>query len=456
MVASDTNTVIDDKVPIPKTCIDLTIIKKFTKFTQGKQKKKPIKKYMIELLYINKQNLCYMVKLSQSKKYMYLAIKPSYYNLEGYNLSFEPYLRARSPTQLSILLQCVKDYNYWVAIESELAGLIKQEVPLSKPIMDRVVPLYPYIIIDNWIELKNPMNIDKHGNILGFYSNELAYYFSPIRKPKALRTKQVACIPLLYHPDSINEAIFKDKKAVVDERCVDIDKALYKHHLYQLLVLEFMDLLNEERNNRIRILIIGAIKKQSKNWGSTLIQINTIIDKHYKGINHSKDDAMDDKRKLNQQIRLAVFQKNDKPQIINTIKSSTYNFDRITISRLKGMDLKKVINELHKISKKITHIESIEKIKNFKFPNIYVSCINYYKLNKAKRNKMPTDNIGYCKDRKLRITKSVLEEYIQLLAVDIIDPLKSKYMYSMIFAEKNLYYYKFIKRPTEKIKIIIQ
>lgn len=408
-------------------CIDLNTIVKFVEFSQTVKMRRS--RYAIELLYINKQNLCYNIKLS-SNNLIYIPIKPSFYKLKGYPLSFEPYLRNKFPTQFPSLMLFVKDYNRWVTEYNQHNNSLA------------IVP-YPSIDIQHWIELRSPKNL-KPGKIIGFHSNDLSYYFSPINKNKALRHQKTTSLPLLYDLDNVNINIFNDVNPIVDIRHHEIGKALYKHYLYQLLILEFMDLFNRERNNTIRNKIYKILDEHGKNLSKALTQIYSIIINYYN--NRNDNDQIDDCRKINQQIRLAVHQKQD---LTHGIKSSRYNFDWVTINKLQNMNIKKVITELHKIAKKITSIESIDRAKDFSFPNIYISCVNFYKL------KVNSGNIDYCRDKKLKITSTKLSEYLELLANDIIDPLKFKFMVNLTLIEKSVDYFKFIKRPNEIITISI-
>ena len=401
-------------------CIDLNTIKEFVKSGDSRSK------YVIELLYINKQNLCYMIKLIYHKKHLNIPVEHSFYRLEGYNLSFEPYLRNKNPTQFSVLLQFIEHYNKWVQshLKSEDLNIV-----------------YPTINIEYWVELRT--NFNKPGKIVGLISNDLTYHFAPLRKSKALKYKKTTFIPLLYNLDDVNLSIFNNIDPLLDDRCKKIGTSLYKNNLYQLFVLQFMDTFSREKNNILRkkiyhILEIGV------DLSKMIPKINSIIADYHEDDNNTSEDQ----QKITQQLRLSTHQKKD---LVKDLELSRYNFDRTTINKLKNMEHQEVIGELIRISKKIFAKESIlttANIKNFTFPNIYVSCINYYKLNKS----LPVD---YCRDRKLKISASKLKEYIELFAGDIVDPLKFKYMCGLVLMGRVVDYFKFIRRPTEKIKIII-
>ncbi len=408
-------------------CIDLNIVKKFITFTQEKYSKK----YTINLLYINKQNLCYTVRLIQNKQYLNIPIKPSPYKLEGYALSFKPYLRSIHPTTISTLITFIKEYNKWVNYE---LSSVRDEVNIT---------IYPNISIVNWIEYVP--SLGKSGVVIGLISNELSFYFSSITKVKATRIKKVKFIPLLYSLDKVNMAIFNNISPVLDRRCKEIGKSIYKNNLYQLFVLEFMTAFNKETNVKLRKEIYSIISKYSRDLGKIIQNIQEVISKYY---DKDSNEVVEDQRKIIQQLRLATFQK---VNLTNDIKTSHYNFDRITINKLIKMNHNDIVIELKKIAKKIISIKPISNSKNFLFPNIYVSCVNYYKL--AKQS--PREPISYCHNTKLIMEKTKLNEYIQLFAGDIIDPLKFKYIFGLIQMDNVVDYFKFVRRPTEVIKIIV-
>ena len=60
---------------------------------------------------------------------------------------------------------------------------------------------------------------------------------------------------------------------------------------------------------------------------------------------------------------------------------------------------------------------------------------------------------NHCKNNKLIIPKNKFDIYIDILASDILNPFKSKWILSSIFTEKNINFLKFIKRQYETIVI---
>jgi len=77
-------------------------------------------------------------------------------------------------------------------------------------------------------------------------------------------------------------------------------------------------------------------------------------------------------------------------------------------------------------------------MKNFKFSNILSEC----------------STEDYCHKRKLIISKKHFDKLIDILADDILNPLKDNILFNTIFIEKSINYFKFIKRPSELITFV--
>ncbi len=79
------------------------------------------------------------------------------------------------------------------------------------------------------------------------------------------------------------------------------------------------------------------------------------------------------------------------------------------------------------------------------FPNMLISCQN-----------RQSNEVVYCKQSKLLISAKKLDELIEILASDILNPFKQKWLFNVAFSEKVLSFFRFKRRPTEKITIEIQ
>ena len=103
------------------------------------------------------------------------------------------------------------------------------------------------------------------------------------------------------------------------------------------------------------------------------------------------------------------------------------------------MSEENLYKKLYKMSSKLVSIESPDKIKDIEFSNMFAACAE----SKPK----------YCRGRKLIISKGQLVDYLHIMTADILNPLKSKWIFSNLLVDKTVNFFKFIKRPFETITI---
>jgi hypothetical protein len=110
---------------------------------------------------------------------------------------------------------------------------------------------------------------------------------------------------------------------------------------------------------------------------------------------------------------------------------------------------KQIISELEILSKRIVNVVRETEIKNTlkkgkDFENMLISCQD------------TTNPTIYCKKKKLIITKDKLNELLEIMASDILNPYKSKWLFNMFFSNNIINYFRFIYRPAEHINITIE
>jgi hypothetical protein len=93
--------------------------------------------------------------------------------------------------------------------------------------------------------------------------------------------------------------------------------------------------------------------------------------------------------------------------------------------------------ELYKLASSFT---KIGKPKITKFQNMFTACdIN--------------DSSSYCSGSKLIIEKKRLTDIIDILANEIADPAKWKWLFNNVFINRTVSFFKFIRRKNESITI---
>jgi hypothetical protein len=383
-----------------KNNIDLTVLKDF-----AKDNNITINKY-----YINYNNLCYGIVLSYKNKDIYMPVYESHYPLQkNINLVFTPY-NGEYSANIELLDNIFKIFNKWnekISIQNKLEG----------------INIYPNLEIQHWLKVQN--------DIIGLSINNINYFIKSISEKEAIKYKNKPVQILLYHPYKINQLINMVKngniKAGVNAELTNkTEKSMYEHYLYNIFLLHIIKILNKERDKVIRKKINTIIIKT--NFDKDMSEVRDFI----KSI---KDD--EDKIKLKNIISKYLIDHHDKKKLLDDIDNSYFNFDKLILEKFKTMPIKKVKIDLYALSKQFVKIGSIPK--KFKFPNILVTC-------KGKE-------VDYCSDNKLIIEKNKLDEIIDILSHDIINPTKWKWLFNSIFIEKYVQYFKFIARKNESIEV---
>jgi len=273
--------------------------------------------------------------------------------------------------------------------------------------------------------------ITKKSVVIGFASHNINYYVKDMSLSQALGISDSKITPIYYDPDIVNKQIFMKSKPIFDKRCFNVGKSIYNNNLYQLILLEFMTLFNQQRNESTR----KQIKKK------LLGNLNTDFDNIMEEVSTIVKDC-DDHNKIKSQINEFINTHNSKNILFDEIDESFYNFDRELFEKIKKLPSEKLYNELLKISRKFIVFGNISSVKNFDFPNMFVSCQD------KKKHK-----ISYCKNNKLIVDPKKLKPILKIITEDILNPAKEKWLFSSVFGSNLISYFKFIRRPDETIFI---
>lgn len=68
---------------------------------------------------------------------------------------------------------------------------------------------------------------------------------------------------------------------------------------------------------------------------------------------------------------------------------------------------------------------------------------------------MKNKNEKYCNNNKLIIDKHKLKNILEIMTSDILNPVKEKWLFSSVFSDNVIAFFKFIRRPDEMITIQI-
>ena len=197
------------------------------------------------------------------------------------------------------------------------------------------------------------------------------------------------------------------------------NRALHSLFEYQIFVNEFVHAINSEVNTAARERIVEAIRGTNFTKNAAVVEFKTAMKK----IMSAGDLAVIMDQVLASHHGRIV----DKATLMNFIAEHTYDFDRITLANLQEIsthnDNTITVEQLRKICEKIRAMTPPPTT----FPNIYIPG----------RGITPTDDM------------------LSLLAADLNNPIKRKYMLTKLFTEIIINYFDFIKRPGESISVAI-
>ena len=385
----------DNQHETVKEHIDLNIIRDMAK-TQN-----------IKILgyFINYSNLCYAVYIKYKQAVFYFPIHASHYSLDdNVELIFDSYSTKYESSFENIWGFCSLYNKYIDSISKTNKNII-----------------YPKITVEKWLKYKN--------KIIGFMCDNVSYY---TKHMKNIVKKHCDVVQLLlYDPLEVNKIIadLKNKKAKISihkKLNSKIQVNMYDFYTYKLIVLTLTNMFNKKRNTKLRNQLVKIIAKTNLNKNTNAL-LNFINDK-------IPDE--EDQDKLKALLNKFYSETHDKKDLLNYIKKSYFEFDKIAFKELRVKSHGEVARQLKKILN--PHIKIVSKVTQIDFPNILTVCDG-------------NNNTDYCHKGKMIIEKKKLDDIIEMLAYDVINPAKWKWLFDSSFVEKSVEYFRFIRRDGEFI-----
>lgn len=387
--------------------IDLSLVRAFTLRH---------KTYHVVLKFINRQNLCYAVLVESPAGTAYLPTDYSVYISDGTPISFTAFNRADYAAKLhySALMDLISQLNDFIRKEYSVGGSDQ---------------LYSYRLLVPRDYFGLPAVGAVTSGIIGLTTeNNLMCYFTKYSIDELDPNLPVRTIG--YDYNEVNRLITARAKPVEDNRMTRIGEALYNNYTYQLFVIEFVNYLNNERNQELR----GKLKK-------------LITDTNF------KKDVSAFRREMRALLKQFPADYNilqnqligfyhtyfDKTSLLEQINTTVYDFDRVTMNRLKSLPRAEMKTELKKIAESFSVQRDFDST-GVKFPNIYMPCGEM------------SEQTGYCEGRKLIINRP-MDDFVDILATDLMDELKSNYILNNIFMDVVVDQFSFARVPTEIITI---
>ena len=239
----------------------------------------------------------------------------------------------------------------------------------------------------------------------------------------------------------INQIILSGAKpARLEEFTAAYNRALYTKFAYQMFVNEFVHAINSEVNKDMRAQIVGMIRETNFTKNADVTKFRSALRK----IISNADVAV-----INDQILAARHGRIvDKNTLMQQIDEYTYEFDRTTLAELGQLrDHDDAVSKLRPICERIA-IERNAIAGNTgdagAFPNIYNACA-------SGNNHNGSTSHTTCSKGKLIVDD--LSVMVDLIAADLINPIKAKYILAGLFMDIIINYFDFIKRPGETISV---
>lgn len=392
--------------------LDLNICVEFAKFHN----------FPIHHQFINSKNLVYGILIEIKKSMVYVPVQYSYYSMLDIPTK-NVFLRKKYKLSWKTLSKYIKMFNEYVISQSEkkeMFTLAYKDASVEKRKKmspdEKLILLYPLIKPELFIKISGKSHF-------GFKSQGLSYYWN-IGGPGKVENEKI----MLFDPDEVNNNIMNNSELSVefkDDRVKMLGKSLYTHHIYKIVVMEFMKEFNKQKNTTLRKELINLIKNTNFK-----VSLNTFIQKFNLIMANYPNDANRIKLQINEFFNMHL----DKDILLEHINASYYTFDKLKLKD-NNVDLKK---QLKTLAKKFVHIG---EPKYGNFPNIMVPCSD--------------SDASYCVRDKLVIPAKKLNEIINIFADVIDNEYLERYLSYVTFMNNTLNHFKFKKRPLEDIEITI-
>jgi hypothetical protein len=337
------------------------------------------KQYSLKQCIMNNHGNCYAVVLGTSSSTVYVPIEESkvYIDLSSIkaSFSFEVY---EPKCKLETSLQFIEDYNSF----------------------DNVIAV-------NGFSKFNDKYVSLQVFVMG---KQLNYYFSPV----AILPKKYNTYPtyeLLYDPLALNKLLLKRGSNAASENKA-IGYARYRSKLYRLIIIEFIAYLNLQGNQAIRLKIralASGFKNTDIKYSDIVNGIKSIFDEEFGDM---AQNYIEDMVEISKQISMYYIQQNNIDRLSAVMDKSHYKFDQVRLLNLRKLSHGELKSELKNIFDGISTDGDLSKSKE-QFPNLYYSCSTVPSM--------------YCKDGKLVVKKAELESLLDILASDLLNPLKEKF-----------------------------
>jgi hypothetical protein len=362
--------------------------------------------YKVKMKNINTRNLCYSVIIEGPSGPIYCPVEYEQNIADGISGSFDVFWPNGFTT--GALFEFIKAFNKH----------------LERPF---IIPTEA-IVADS----SNAGGSKYEGTLIGIKDNEGRLFYVNEGTIEGLKVKKMAV-----NPHDVDKAI-KEGQAITDRRPTLLGKALYSSYKYELLINEFMNYVSKDKNTKLRQKIYDLITKTNfkKNIEDFQKELRALMARYVTGKAFERDFEL-----IQTILGDLYYSQFDKDKFISALDEKQFEFDRITLNKLSRLPVAELKAELKAILANFVVERPLEgQDGQLSFPNIFFPC-EY------------GGQVDYCVDKKLIIDKG-LDEMVAILASDITNPLKMKYIFSGLFNTNTIGFFNFNYRPNERITVI--
>lgn len=342
----------------------------------------------------NNHSMIYGVTIQSGDKIVYLPIEYSVNISDGIEVSYAASNVVNTQSAVDTIIHDINEY-------------------IDKKYKDGLAYIYTPYQITQYVLNRT--------TLVGYLINNMLVTFSPVPyEPQS----EIPVVYLPYSIEKINNAILSQEPAKKQQSVADYYSVL----LYKLFTMEFIILINQERNAKMRAKIAEILQIVYKQRSFDVVR-----DVLHKLLEEYPEDY------VVIQAMIVDYLNGNRERVDDVIERSSFEFDKLTINRLRAIDDHEALKaELIKICEKFVVKEDIQ-ISDAEFPNVYMTC--YMKKDEP-----------YCSGNKLRIGNK-FEQYCDILATDIKNDVKLSQMTHNIFMENILDIFRFDQQPHTLIDI---
>lgn len=194
--------------------------------------------------------------------------------------------------------------------------------------------------------------------------------------------------------------------------------ALYDNYIYQLYLVEFVGWLGKFRDTEMRKKILAAVRSKEARR-----EMRDALDGF-------PADIATVQGQLNQ-----YFKSRDMATFTQQITETTYDFDKVRFNELRALPRDDLVRKLEAISREF--VVEQKEVEIGEFPNVYFPCAD--------------SGADYCVGKKLAVRS--VTPLAELLAADIKNDLKSRYLVDSVYMDIVVDFLKFTQVPTETVTV---